>query len=153
MTFSAKTGQPRRKVNLLVPVDGSPCSLRALAHAIRDVRGARVTVHLLNVQPVYDEYGMIPAYLSRRRYLALVRARAEAALAPGVARLKRAGVKHLAHTVFGETAPAIVRTARRLRCESIVMGTRGMGAIGGLLLGSVANRVIHLATTPVTFVK
>jgi len=33
------------------------------------------------------------------------------------------------------------------------MGTRGLGPIGSLLLGSVATKVIHLAKTPVTLVK
>jgi nucleotide-binding universal stress UspA family protein len=152
MTSTARNA-PRRAANVLVPVDGSSSSLRALARAIENARGTPGIVHLLNVQPVYDEYGMIPAYLSKRRFHAAMRAREKAALAPGIAKLKRAGVKHVAHTAYGDTATVIVRTARRLRCESIVMGTRGMGAIGGLLLGSVANKVIHLATTPVTFVK
>lgn len=48
---------------------------------------------------------------------------------------------------------AIARAARRLKCESIVMGTRGMGTIGNLFLGSVATRVIHLARIPVTLIK
>ena len=33
------------------------------------------------------------------------------------------------------------------------MGTRGMGAIEGLALGSVAHKVVHLASVPVTLVK
>jgi nucleotide-binding universal stress UspA family protein len=96
---------------------------------------------------------MIPAYLSKGKYRELMRVRAQAALAPAIAKLKRAGVHHITHTVCGDTADAIVRAARRLRCDSIVMGTRGMGAIGNLLIGSVANRVIHLASAPVTLVK
>jgi nucleotide-binding universal stress UspA family protein len=110
-------------------------------------------VHLINVQPAYDEYGMVPAYLSRVKHRELMRARAQAALAPAIARLRRAGVRYVAHAAYGDTASAIVRAARRLRCDSIVMGTRGMGAIGNLLIGSVASRVMHLATTPVTLVK
>jgi nucleotide-binding universal stress UspA family protein len=35
----------------------------------------------------------------------------------------------------------------------IVMGTRGQGAVGNLLLGSVATKVIHLSKVPVTLVK
>jgi nucleotide-binding universal stress UspA family protein len=96
---------------------------------------------------------MIPAYLSKGKHRELMRARAQAALAPAIAQLKRAGVQNVTHTVYGDTANVIVRAARRLRCDSIVMGTRGMGAIGSLLIGSVANKVIHLATTPVTLVK
>jgi nucleotide-binding universal stress UspA family protein len=143
----------RNKKPVLVPVDGSSSSLRAVARAIENARLTRCVVHLLNVQPAYDEYGMVPAYLSKARYRELRRARAQAALAPGLARVKRAAVRHVAHTAYGDTASSIVRTARRLRCGSIIMGTRGMGAIGSLLVGSVANGVIHLATIPVTLVK
>jgi nucleotide-binding universal stress UspA family protein len=47
----------------------------------------------------------------------------------------------------------IANLARRLRCDSIVMGTRGMTALGNLVLGSLATRVVHLAGVPVTLVK
>ncbi|MCJ9712965.1 universal stress protein, partial [Bordetella hinzii] len=39
------------------------------------------------------------------------------------------------------------------QCDRIVMGTRGLGAVGGLVLGSVAQKVIHLSPVPVTLVK
>ena len=49
--------------------------------------------------------------------------------------------------------PEAVAAARKLGCDSIVMGCRGMGAIKSLILGSTATKVIHLATVPVTIVK
>ncbi len=140
-------------MQVLVPVDGSDCSLRALARAIEAVKPVRGVVHLMNVQPAFDDYGMIRAYMSRDRHHELMRARTQAALAPAIARLKRAGVRSVVHTASGDTAVAIVRAARRQGCDSVVMGTRGMGAIGGLIVGSVANKVIHLASVPVTLVK
>lgn len=143
----------RNAVPVLVPIDGSSSSLRALARAIAIAKLTRGVVHLISVQPAYDEYGMVPAYLSKGKHRELMGARAQAALAPAIAKLKRAGVHHITHTVYGDTAEVIVRAARRLHCDSIIMGTRGMGAIGSLLIGSVANRVIHLATVPVTLVK
>jgi nucleotide-binding universal stress UspA family protein len=38
-------------------------------------------------------------------------------------------------------------------CDGIVMGTRGMSAVGNLVMGSVATKVIHLTKLPVTLVK
>jgi nucleotide-binding universal stress UspA family protein len=96
---------------------------------------------------------MVRAYLSEKEYRRFTTKRAQAALDPAVRRLARAGVPYRAHTVWGDIAPEIVRIARRFKCESIVMGTRGMGAIGNLLLGSVATKVIHLSKAPVTLVK
>jgi nucleotide-binding universal stress UspA family protein len=54
---------------------------------------------------------------------------------------------------LGDAAPEIARAAARTNCESIVMGSRGMGAVKNLVLGSTATKVIHLATVPVTIVK
>ena len=53
----------------------------------------------------------------------------------------------------GQAAQEIVRLAAERGVDCIVMGTRGMNALGGLLLGSVAQRVVHLASVPVMLVK
>jgi nucleotide-binding universal stress UspA family protein len=37
--------------------------------------------------------------------------------------------------------------------DAIVMGTRGLGVVGGLVLGSIASKVVHLVKVPVTLVK
>jgi nucleotide-binding universal stress UspA family protein len=49
-------------------------------------------------------------------------------------------------------AHAVVDLARAAGADLIVVGTRGHTAIGGLLLGSVTNRLLHLATCPVLVV-
>jgi len=53
----------------------------------------------------------------------------------------------------GQAAQEIVRLAADRGAGCIVMGTRGMNALGGLLLDSVAQRVVHLAAVPVMLVK
>ena len=55
--------------------------------------------------------------------------------------------------LVGEPAATIARRASELGCESIVMGTHGLGQLGVLIMGSVAQRVVHQATVPVTLVK
>ena len=49
-------------------------------------------------------------------------------------------------------APSIARLATTHHCEMIVMGTRGMGAVASLILGSVATKVLHLSPLPVLLV-
>ncbi|TFZ32848.1 universal stress protein, partial [Pseudomonas syringae] len=44
-------------------------------------------------------------------------------------------------------------SVQRLGCDAVVMGPRGLGNCGGLLLGSVATRLIHEASGPVTLIK
>jgi nucleotide-binding universal stress UspA family protein len=51
------------------------------------------------------------------------------------------------------SAEVIANFAARTRCAEIIMGTRGLGRIRGLLLGSVTTKVIHLAAVPITLVK
>ncbi|MEO8122613.1 MAG: universal stress protein [Burkholderiales bacterium] len=53
----------------------------------------------------------------------------------------------------GSAAPEIVAAAAECGADRIVLGTRGMGAIGSLFLGSIAQRVVQLADVPVLLVK
>ena len=53
----------------------------------------------------------------------------------------------------GDAAQEIVRAAEHEKVDQIAMGTRGMSALGNLLLGSVAQKVLHLGHTPVLLVK
>ena len=53
----------------------------------------------------------------------------------------------------GSSGQAIAEYAKELPCDQIVMGTRGLGRIGSLVLGSVATQVVHLADYPVTLIK
>ena len=50
-------------------------------------------------------------------------------------------------------AETIARRAAELGCESITMGTHGLGSFGILFLGSIAQKVVHYTTVPVTLVK
>jgi nucleotide-binding universal stress UspA family protein len=54
---------------------------------------------------------------------------------------------------YGVIANEIVRVAKDLQVDQIAMGTRGMGAVGSLLLGPVAQRVIHQSEVPILLVK
>ena len=60
---------------------------------------------------------------------------------------------HHIHIVVGQPAEAIVAFCEELKCDAIVMGTRGHGKAVGLILGSVARDVIAKASAPVTVVK
>ena len=138
---------------ILVPMDGSKNALRALDLAMAQVKRDSGQLHVLNVQPRPEHYGMVLAYLDQKQHRQLGHDRATKTLSAAVKRLDRAHVSYEVHVAFDDVARAIVRTARRLRCGSIVMGTRGLGAIGGLLLGSVTTKVIHRSNIPVTLVK
>ena len=68
-----------------------------------------------------------------------------------VARRERAKVQ--LEMRVGLPATEIARMADSLGAGEIVMGTRGMGGVKGLFMGSVAMKVVHLSKCPVTLVK
>ena len=53
----------------------------------------------------------------------------------------------------GVPAEAILQAARAEKADLIVMGTRGIGALGRLFLGSQSNRVVAEAPSPVLLVR
>ncbi|GAP06837.1 universal stress protein UspA [Anaerolinea thermolimosa] len=55
--------------------------------------------------------------------------------------------------LFGPPAESIIDVAETRSCDLIVMGSRGVGALTGLLLGSQSHKVISLAKCPVLVVK
>lgn len=141
------------KASILLPFDGSPSAFRALDQAIERAQSEPIVVHLLNVEPKLEDYGMVRAYLPEERQRAATAERAHMLLQPAVERLEAGNVPHETHVEWGEVPETIDSVARRLDCDSIVMGTRGMGPIGGLVFGSTATRLVHLTKLPVTLVK
>jgi nucleotide-binding universal stress UspA family protein len=140
--------------NLLVAIDGSETSIRALEHAIALARErSGLELNLLNVHPDPIVYGEIQIYVPMDKLLEEQRKHSETLLAPAAEKAKGAGVAYTTEIESGDAATTIARRADALGCEGIVMGTRGMGAIATLLLGSVAAKVVHLANVPVTLVK
>jgi nucleotide-binding universal stress UspA family protein len=77
----------------------------------------------------------------------------EAALKPARELSERLGIEFQCYFRQGEPAAVIASFARRTRCREIIMGTRGLGRVSGLVLGSVATKVIHLTSVPVVLVK
>jgi nucleotide-binding universal stress UspA family protein len=135
---------------ILVPVDGSANSMRALELAGKRQRiNKTISLLVLNVQPRlpssrYVTKSMIAEYHARR---------AEAALGPASAIIKRMQLDADCYVRVGEPAATIAGFARKTGCHEIILGTRGLGRVAGLVLGSVALKVIHLASVPVTLVK
>lgn len=131
---------------LLVPMDGSDSALRALKLAATE---PETLVLLLNVQPALPR----SRFVSKSMIAEHQRRSAEEALAPARELLDRLKVNARPYTAIGDPAPTIVAFANRHRCAGIVMGSRGQSRIAGLMLGSVAAKVLYLAKCPVTIVK
>lgn len=136
--------------SVMVPVDGSANSLRALSLACRRARARRGSIVVaLNVQPA-----MPPSRINPREVIRDHHERMSAEVFQKVAVVaKREKVRVEQEMVVGMPAEAIVRQAIHHRAIEIVMGTRGLGGVKGLFMGSVAMKVVHLSKLPITLVK
>lgn len=140
-------------LTILLPVDGSDNSLRAVDHVIAlAAAGGQLDVHLLNVQPPITS-GVVKSFINQDQLNAFYREEATKALAGARQKLDRAGVAYAHHIGIGHLAETIADYAKQHHAGQIVMGTRGMNAISNLVMGSVATKVIHLSDVPVTLVK
>jgi nucleotide-binding universal stress UspA family protein len=151
---AAKTARQTMK-RVLVPVDGSDCSLRAVAYVVGDrtlcAAADGYEVHLLNVQAPLPRD--VTQFVGHTQVADFHRAESERALQPAEAALAKAAVPYTSHAEVGHIGETIAQRADDLSCDLIVMGAHGRGALAELLVGSIATRVIHLARVPVLLVK
>lgn len=134
---------------LLVPIDGSDHSLRALALVIKRVASHRqLQICVLNVQlPLPSSLFVTPSMIAQHH-----KQKSKEDLARALRMLHRKAVKAEILVRVGEPGETIVKVARQKHCGEIVMGSRGLGNLKGLILGSVTSKVIHAARVPVTVV-
>lgn len=138
-------------MKVLVPMDGSAAALRALDFAIRRVAKKDGQIRLLNIQQPAPP--SVSVFVGGDAMEGLYRDEAERALTPARERLAEAGVTFEEDTRHGAIGDTIAADSAEIRCDEIIMGSRGMGAFSSVLLGSVAMRVLQLANMPVTIVK
>jgi nucleotide-binding universal stress UspA family protein len=139
-------------MKVLVPVDGSDASQRAIDHLISTPQYREgADVHLINVQPPLPArtssaigHGQLEEYHREEGLKALQAAQQK---------LDAAGVKYHCHIAVGDPAKVIVQYAREHGIDQIVMGTHGRGAVAKALMGSVAQEVLAGAHVPVVLVK
>jgi nucleotide-binding universal stress UspA family protein len=135
---------------ILVAMDYSEMSKRALQAALELALLSHGEVWVLHLREreIMAKAGMLP---SQETY-----SEAEKAVETTVDTLSQAGVKahgEVRNTLFGYTAADIVQDAKEHDVDIIVMGSRGLTDLAGLVLGSTAHKVIHLADRPVLVVR
>lgn len=140
-------------LRILAPIDGSPNTDRVIDYLISLADKSRdMEVVLINVRDAMDS-PQVHRFWSAEKIHEFQQQEGGLTLTDARNRLDAAGVRHTAEVVIGDIAPAIAGHAKTRACDMIVMGTRGKGSLGRLLMGSVASEVVHLAAVPVTLVK
>lgn len=129
---------------VLIALDGSPASTTAIPHAqmLAGDRGRIVAIHVRELVPGRSSQVTVPA------------PEAERAVREWVERVRHEGanVELRVETTASGAAEAIANAAREEHADVIVLGTRGHSQLTGLLVGSVAQRLPHVAPCPVLVV-
>lgn len=140
---------------VLIPIDGSACSLRAvetvIAKRARYADPSELDIHLVHVEPALSHD--VTRFVDHEQLAAYRHDQGEQALGPARRMLEAASVPFTCHETVGHVAERVTQLAEQLGCDQIVMGTHGRGALAELLMGSTTLKVIHLAKLPVLLVK
>lgn len=138
-------------MNIVIAVDGSENALEAVRYGARLASAnSQIRLHLLNIQPPLPSAAS--TFVSQDVVRSFHQEEGEKCLKSARALLDGMNTPYECHIAVGNAAEQIVEYARDRKCEQIIMGTRGLGVIPSLLLGSVATRVLHIAEVPVTLV-
>ncbi len=135
--------------NILVAVDGSEHSVRALKQAEQLARALDSRLILVHAFATAD----IAGHSDHSSLLAGRRAKGQEVLDAARATLEDAARVEQEVLSADPDAEAILAAAKTHRADLVVMGSRGLGTLKGLLLGSVSQKVSHLASCPVLLVR
>jgi nucleotide-binding universal stress UspA family protein len=135
--------------NILIAFDGSECSNKALAYAKNMAEQYKGTLWLVHVFPHTSD---LLGYEDFEKLYSKRKGAGQAVLDSAAEGLGERSFEVREELLEGPEAESILKVAERIQSDIIVMGTRGLGAVKGLLLGSVSRKVIHLSACPVMVV-
>ena len=134
---------------IVVPTDGSENAKRALEHAlaVADRNHAElIIVHVANIVSAISNFDQTPisgGYVSEQIAEDMEETGKEIPT----------GVKVKSVFEVGSPGPALLAVAKKYNADLIVMGSRGLGPLKGLFMGSVSSYVTSHSTCPVLIIK
>ena len=145
--------------HILIPTDGSRLAAKGIKAGVKLAKslGAKVTgvyVTLPYVPPVYGEAAIYYIGYSPKQYKEMSQKAAKKALAVVEIEAQTAKVP-CATQVVSDAQPwqGILKAARARKCDAIVMASHGRTGVGGLILGSEAQRVLAHSKIPVVLIR
>ena len=143
--------------NIMLAVDGSASSRRAIEEAVRMASLAHATVHAVYVvdKSALFNYG---GYYDPQALLDALRGDGHAALGQVREALGAAGIQCEEDMIETESmaddvATCLQRQAERIGADLVVMGTHGRRGVPRLVLGSVSERFLRFSTCPVMLAR
>ncbi|MBN1168206.1 MAG: universal stress protein [Methanospirillaceae archaeon] len=137
---------------IILATDGSENAQRAAASAVHLATGlSLVTITLIHVvtHPP-DQSRMIQAQFDVH---SLLEKDAKCAISKTIELISGAGLSYDLKVAIGDPSIEIVAITKKENADLIILGSRGLGALKGVLLGSVSQKIIQTASCPVMIVK
>jgi nucleotide-binding universal stress UspA family protein len=140
----------KQKINkILVPMDGSDKSFKALNEAIYLARQCHSTITGLCIIPIYTiNLGKLLTSLKNQSQKEAKKFLAEAKM-----QCAQNGIVFNEKIIYGNQSWEITEFAAYKKFDLIVIGSRGMSRTKEVFLGSVANSIVHKSKVPVLVVK
>lgn len=144
--------------NLLIPTDGSKLSDKAIAQGVTLAKALKAKITFFHASPafpmpVYAEGVSVPM-VSRRDYMKQISEDAAKILDRAIAKAKAAGVSaSTVHVVTASPWEGILASAKKSKCDAIVMASHGRRGLASLLLGSETTKVLTHSKIPVLVVR
>lgn len=144
--------------HILLPTDGSPVSDKAVKRGIEFAKKIKARVTALHVVSSFrfmaDEDAMVLDPALRKRFEDEGKARGKEILDAIAKQCRAKGVRCSTVCISGDQSfNEIVATARRSKCDLIMMASHGRRGISSLLLGSVTSKVLLHSKVPVLVVR
>jgi nucleotide-binding universal stress UspA family protein len=128
--------------------DGSDHAFNALKLALRIAKKDAAELHMVSV----EERGHMPE-LSEEDDTAATTVRFDKTLQQARALAEKSHVKLLTHVLVGHPARSVIKLAKDLSADLIIVGASGHSALYDRMIGSRAQKILHHATCPVLVVK
>lgn len=135
---------------ILVAVDGSNFSEKVIQEAIEYARLFKAEVVFVYCHKKYPRLMKQPY---RDHMISEIRDETMETVKPYLAQLEQADIPYVERLLETPAGVTIAETAENENCDLIIMGSRGLSNLQGLIVGSTTNRVLHLAKCPVLVVN
>ncbi|QLH05861.1 universal stress protein [Nitrosopumilus ureiphilus] len=136
-------------MNILVPLDGSKYSEKALIHACEMAKSYQSRLILLYVV----EKSIPINLLDRKEYLEILRKFGNKVLTNGKEITTKRGVDSKIVMKEGNVSTEIIKLAKKEQCNMIIIGSKGLGKAARFFLGSVSNKLANNSPCSILIVK
>ena len=136
-------------MNILVPLDGSKYSEKALLHACDMAKNYKSRLTLLYVVEKSITFNL----LDKKEYLEILRKFGNKVLIRGKDIAIQQGIDSKIIIKEGNIVNEIIKLVKNEKCNLIIVGSKGLGSTARFFLGSVSNKLVNKSPCSILIIK